>query len=150
MGHVADIESKTQLDQAVDKLIELTMAPVDRHTPLSRPCPYSKRWFTPMLKIQQREANRARRRWQGSCVRKGKEDPSTFRLLEEMRTRRREWTRAIERAKATHWKEFLDKASYKTLWKATTCLGPRDNYTRIPPLKIGETEFPETKIKLVT
>src|SRR6201999_1887604 len=89
VGHVADIESKTQLDQAVDKLIELTMTAVDKHTPLSRPCPYSKRWFTPMLKVQQREVNQARRRWQESCVRRGKEDPSTVRLLEEMRTRRR-------------------------------------------------------------
>ena len=34
-----------------------------------------------------------------------------------MRTRRREWTRTIERAKATHWKEFLDKAN---IWYTVT------------------------------
>jgi hypothetical protein len=129
------------LEQTVSSLVEGTTMAVNRFTLLARPCPYSKRWFTPELKIQQREVNKARRKWQESCATKGREDVTTIPFFVEMRSRRREWTRAIERTKATHWKEFLDKASLNKVWKATPYLGPRDNYASIPALKVGQAEF---------
>ena len=58
----------------------------------------------------------------------------------EIRVKRREWTRTIEQTKATHWKEFLDNASSGNLWKVTIYIGPRDSYTNIPPLKVGDTK----------
>jgi hypothetical protein len=56
------MESEAQLDQTVINLIEVTRAAVKKHTPQARPCPYSKRWFTPELKTQQVKINRARRK----------------------------------------------------------------------------------------
>jgi hypothetical protein len=58
-------------------------------------------------------------------------------LLMKMRNKRREWTRTIERAKASHWKEFLDKARSGSLWEAARYMKPGDNYANIPPLVIG-------------
>jgi hypothetical protein len=64
-----------------------------------------------------------------------------------MRQKRREWTRTIEKVKATHWKEFLDTAQEGYLWKAATYMRPRDSYTNIPPLKIGSEEITENDAK---
>jgi hypothetical protein len=58
-------------------------------------------------------------------------------LFEEMRLKRRQWTRAIEKAKTGHWKEFLNKADEGPLWKAATYMRPRDAYMSIPALKVG-------------
>lgn len=43
-------------------------------------------------------------------------------LFQDMQTKRRAWTRAIEKAKSHHWKEFLDKAGEGHLWKAASCI----------------------------
>jgi hypothetical protein len=141
------MDTEGQLDQTVNDLIEATQAAVEEHTPPARPCPYSKRWFTPDLKKQQVEVNRARRKWQDSCARRGRNNIITLYLFTEMRTKRREWTRTIERAKATHWKEFLDQAGSGNLWKAARYMEPGDNYANIPPLVIGQTELTENKDK---
>ena len=82
------INSESDLEAAVTRLIGSTITAIDQFTPLSRPSPYSKRWFTPDLKIQQTEVNQARRRWQESCVTRGRQDPGTRALYDEMRQRR--------------------------------------------------------------
>ena len=64
-----------------------------------------------------------------------------------MRRKRREWTRTVEKVKATHWKEFLDKAQEGHLWKAATYMRPRDHYTNIPALKVGSEEVTENQDK---
>lgn len=67
-----------------------------------------------------------------------------------MRTKRRTWTRAIEKAKATHWKELLDSAGKGHLWKAASYMRPRESYGSIPPLKreTGEITDNADKAKL--
>lgn len=62
-------------------------------------------------------------------------------LLGDMRTKRRTWTRAIEKAKGTHWKDFLDSAGEGHLWKAASYMRPREAYSNIPPLKQGTEEI---------
>jgi hypothetical protein len=65
---------------------------VERHTLLARSSPYSKQWFTPELKMQPKEVNRIRRRWQNSCANKGREDATMKDLFIEMHNKRRAWT----------------------------------------------------------
>lgn len=48
------------------KLIEVTTAVIEKHTPNLRPSTYSKRWFIPDLKTPQTEVNHLRRKWQES------------------------------------------------------------------------------------
>lgn len=79
----------------------------------------------------------------------GEEETTQTRRLfsQKMHTKRREWTRMIEKTKTAHWKEFLDTASSGTLWKAAAYMGPRDNYTNIPPLKVGKREVTDNTDK---
>ncbi|KAI9035202.1 reverse transcriptase family protein [Aspergillus affinis] len=128
------------LNQEVNRLVEATITVLDQHVPAQKPSPYSKRWFTTELKAQQVVANRARRRWQDSCAALGPNRPITTALFNNMRQKRREWTRTIEKVKATHWKEFLGKAQEGHLWKTATYMRPRDPYTNIPPLQMADAE----------
>jgi hypothetical protein len=73
--------------------------------------------------------------------------PTTVSLFESMRWKRREWTRTIKKVKATHWKEFLDKAQEGHLWKTATYMRPRDPYTNIPILTVGMEEVSNNKEK---
>jgi len=142
------IDSAARLDDVAQALISATSAAVERHTPLMRPSPYSKRWFTPELKSQQSETNKARRLWQTSCASRGPLDDTTQELFRDMKRRRREWTRAIEKAKANHWKEFLDNARCNTtLWKAATFMKPRDAFANIPPLVVDDVELRDNESK---
>lgn len=100
---------------AVEKLTKATA--VDKHTPDLRPSSYAKRWFTADLKSKQNEVNRIRRRWQESCAEVGRQDPRSMVLFENLRQWLRSWTRTIEEANATHWKQPLDEAGEKKLGK---------------------------------
>jgi hypothetical protein len=118
MLQLPPIQTEAKLDDAVAQLISCTSFAIDSHTPTAKPSPYSKRWFTPDLKIQQCEVNRVQRKWQESCAERGRHDEVSVSLFEDMRKKRRAWTRTIEKAKAAHWKEFLDSAGEGHLWKA--------------------------------
>lgn len=140
LGQGPEISSAADLDYEVNRLVEATTTVLDQQVPLQKPSPYSKRWFTPELKSQQVLVNQVRRRWQSSCATLGSSHAITTSLFNDMRQKRREWTRTIEKVKATHWKEFLDKAQEGHLWKAATYMRPRDSHTNIPPLKVGSEE----------
>ncbi|EGD99960.1 hypothetical protein TESG_08624 [Trichophyton tonsurans CBS 112818] len=142
-----EIGSREELEQAVERLVATTTGALDRHVPTAKPSPYSKRWFTPELKAQQGEANRARRRWQESCATRGPHDAQTLTLFTEMREKRRAWTRAIEKAKTTHWKEFLDSAGEGHLWKAASYMGTRESYGSVPSLRVGTEEVSDNEDK---
>jgi ribonuclease HI len=68
-------------------------------------------------------------------------------LFEDMREKRRAWTRTIEKAKTLHWRRFLDEAGEGKLWKAATYLKPRESWGCIPALKIGEREVTDNQEK---
>ena len=64
-----------------------------------------------------------------------------------MRQKQQEWTQTVEKVKATHWKEFLDKAQEGHLWKTATYMRPQDPYTNIPTLKVGSEEVTKNQDK---
>jgi hypothetical protein len=68
-------------------------------------------------------------------------------LFEDMREKRRAWTRTIEKAKSLHWRRFLDEAGEGKLWKAATYLKPRESWGCIPALKLGEREVTDNQEK---
>ena len=147
MQGITQIDTKEQLDEAADNLINATTAAIEEHIPLAKPSPYAKRWFTPALKAQQREVNKLRRQWQAKCARNGAHHPSTQAVFDEMRIKRRAWTRTIEKLKAAHWKDFLDQANSHTVWKTTPYLERQDNYANIPPLQNGDREATDNEDK---
>ena len=141
LGDVKQIVSQQQLDAAVDELLASVQEVVSKQVPATRPSPYAKRWFNPDLKRQQSEVNSLRRKWQERCASSGRTDAKAMQLFTEMHTKRREWTRAIEKAKASHWKDFLDQTSSRTVWKTTPYLERQDNYACIPTLRTGDIEY---------
>jgi hypothetical protein len=126
IGPWKEIKTRPALDETVERLTEATTTAVDRYTPNLRPTPYSKRWFTPDLKIQQTEVNHLRRKWQESCAELGRSHTRSMALFQEMQQKRRTWTRTIEKVQASHWKQFLDEAGEGKLWKAATYMKPRE------------------------
>jgi ribonuclease HI len=67
-----------------------------------------------------------------------------------MRQKRRIWTRTIEKAKTTHWRQFLDEAGEGKLWKAATYMKPRDSWGCIPTLKVANREVTDNQEKAQT
>lgn len=70
-----EVKTRPALDERVDKLTKTTARAVNRHTPDLRPTPYSKRWFTSALKVQQTEINQLRRTWQKAARKTGDTTP---------------------------------------------------------------------------
>ncbi|THC88490.1 hypothetical protein EYZ11_012059 [Aspergillus tanneri] len=118
MGPWKEVKIRPALDEVVERSTEATASTVDRHTPNLLPIPYSKRWFMPNLKIQQTQVNQLRRKWQENCAELGREHARSATLFQEMQQKRRAWTGTIEKAKASHWNQFLDKAGEGKLWEA--------------------------------
>ena len=88
IGPWKEIKTRPALDEAVERLTEAAAAAVDSLTPDLRPTLYSKRWFTPGLKIQQTEVNRLRRKWQDSCSEFGRNHDQSATLFREMQQKR--------------------------------------------------------------
>jgi hypothetical protein len=147
MGPWKEIKTRPALDEAVERLTEITASAVENHTPDRRPTPYSKRWFTPELKVQQTEVNHLRRKWQESCAERGREHARSVSLFQEMQQKRRTWIRTIEKVKKSHWKEVLDGAGEGKLWKAATYMKPRDAWGCVPALQVNSSELAENEDK---
>jgi hypothetical protein len=64
-----------------------------------------------------------------------------------MQQKRRAWTRTIEKAKKSHWKQFLDGAGEGTLWKAATYMKPREAWGCVPALQVDSNELVENEDK---
>jgi hypothetical protein len=67
-----------------------------------------------------------------------------------MQQKRRAWTRTIEKAKAAHWKEFLDQAGKGHLWKAASYITLSSSYANIPSLTVGNKEVSDNHAKART
>jgi ribonuclease HI len=147
MRKQTEMHSTHALDMAVENLTKSTAIAVDRYTPDQRPSPYAKRWFTADLKEQQNKVNRLRRRWQARCAEAGRNDPYSMALFQDMRQSRRAWTRTIEEAKASHWKQFLDEAGEGKLWKAASYMKPREAWGCVPTLRVGDREVTDNPEK---
>jgi hypothetical protein len=146
-GPWKEIKTRPALDEAVQNLTEATTASVNKFTPDTRPTPYSKRWFTPDLKVQQTNVNQLRRRWQEKCGELGRDHPHSTIAFQEMQRSRRAWTRTIEKAKASHWRQFLDEAGEGKLWKAATYMKPRETWGCVPALQVDDQELIENQDK---
>ncbi|GFG00714.1 hypothetical protein IFM53868_10832 [Aspergillus udagawae] len=64
-----------------------------------------------------------------------------------MQQKHRNWTHTIEKAKKSHWKEFLDGAGEGMLWKATTYIKPRETWGSVPSLQVGCNELVDNEDK---
>ncbi|KAM5538790.1 hypothetical protein V8D89_007512 [Ganoderma adspersum] len=105
----------------------------DGAVPVAKPCPYSKRWWTPELTALKRAArrlsNRAARR------RASPEDAAAARATSH------EYHTAIRRQKRLHWRTYVESATEQTIWQASKYVtqAPEDTLaSRLPALKLSD------------
>lgn len=78
LGPTREINSKEELDEAVERLVSTAAAITNELTPTAKPCPYSKNWFSPELKEYQARYNKHRRLWQTYRAAYGRDSPDTL------------------------------------------------------------------------
>lgn len=139
------ITTKEELQEKVEKLIEIFDKVRNDHVPMSKPSPYQKRWWSKEL---QKERNRSRRLGKEAYnARLRPEDP----IHEDFRKARNEYAEHVYKAKQEHWLEWVaqtDTDNLYTLHKFISSPASDGGKARIPGLKVkdehGNTEIVTT------
>ena len=100
--------SPDQLDSWFAHFLDTLTAVVRLHTPVSRPSPKSKPWWTPSLTALRKEYAKARR-----LPRKHR----TEAYISLARLSRQGYFKAIKKAKNSHWAEFLGRTTPHNIWR---------------------------------
>ena len=116
--------SPNQLDQWFSSALSALTAVIENNTPRSRPSPRSKAWWTPLLTILRKEYTKATRRA------KSLRTPDSYGTARQAKLG---YFKAIKRAKATYWADFLAKTSPDNIWTAKQMVAPRKT-PRFPSL----------------
>jgi len=118
-----------QLDDWMSESLNHLVALPKEHTPVSRPSPHSKPWWTPHLSILRREQHKGAR-----AARKH----DTPHMREVAGTSKAGYFMAIKTAKNKHWSFFLLAATPQSLWTAKRFTYGRAQ-PRFPSLPAAET-----------
>src|SRR6202012_3866856 len=109
--------------------------------PLSKPSPYSKRWWTKELSNMRKAKNRL-----NALSYRLRED-SGHPIHEEAKQCRKQYSDRILETKEEHWKQWLENATEHDIWIANRYIsssGGEGSRTRIPTMKAQEDETPVT------
>ena len=126
------IHTKEELENAVNNLVETIQEVLDQEVPTSKPCPYTKRWWTKELTELKREKNKLSKisyRFRGTP-----DHP----VHVKHKTAANNLSNRIDEIKKEHWIDWLEDASSKDIYTANKYINsdPSDySSTRIPPLK---------------
>jgi ribonuclease HI len=109
-----DILTKASFDQRLELINQVIAYAVSEHVPISKPCPRSKRWWTPELKQERKEvAKLGRRAWKNAWM--GDD------TAKKAHTRaRRAYGTSIKLQKTKHWYDWISNMSSSSteIWKA--------------------------------
>ena len=108
------IETAEELDNFVGLMTQAIQAAIERHTPKRWPSPFAKRWWMAELsKLRCKYAKCSRAEFSA----RGTESwPCT---KQECTAARNAYNSMLHRAKATHWKDWLEGITEQDIWKAT-------------------------------
>ena len=127
------IQTEGQFQEAVLDLIGAIQAAIEAKVPISKPTPFSRRWWSNELSTLKKQLN---------CL---NNESYRYRALANHpshaahKSIRNEYGEAIKRAKEQHWQDFLEHADGPTIWAANCYIsnptgdGGRQ---RIPTLKV--------------
>ena len=121
--------SPQQLDQWFSSTLDTLTSRIRTATPVSRPSPRSKPWWTPILTALRKENSKAVRTAKSSQA-------DTDRQLG--RHSKNGYFRAIKRARATYWSAFLARTTPQDVWTAKKFVAPRKT-PRVPALPGADT-----------
>ena len=119
-----DNPSPNQLDLWFSSALSALTRTVEENTPHSRPSPKSKAWWTPLLTSLRKEFTKATRRA------KKLRSPDSYAIARQSKLG---YFKAIKRAKACYWADFLAKTSPNNIWTAKQLVAPRKT-PRFPSL----------------
>jgi ribonuclease HI len=133
-GEVANpIETIERLEWATNQLFEAIDRTTREVAPPIKITPYTKRWWTKeltSLRISRNRASAEHFKWRGLP-----EHPSHA----EYRRLDADFARAIENAKTTHWKEWIEHASGADVWTI-------HKYMKANPTDYGRQRIPDLKL----
>ncbi|KAK7041243.1 hypothetical protein R3P38DRAFT_2512196, partial [Favolaschia claudopus] len=126
---VEKLNSPQEVDDAVKTLTELLQGALEVSTPMSKPSPYAKRWWSKELSEKRREYHRA--------ARKARRARASDECRAEAERLKHEYFSAIRSQKRKHWKTWLEEADERSVWLANKYASAPANPTasRVPPLK---------------
>ncbi|KAK6987876.1 Endonuclease/exonuclease/phosphatase, partial [Favolaschia claudopus] len=123
------LDSPQLIDDAVTTLTEHFQEALKQATPVSKPSPYARRWWTKALSELRKRFHKAERR--------ARRRNASEECREEASRCKREYFNAIRCQKRRHWREWLEAANERSVWLAYKYAAAPSNPTasRIPPLK---------------
>ena len=124
-----------ELDDVVDKTVE-------EKVPLSRPCPHSKRWWSPELRKARQETRRVGRT--AARFMHAPDHPAH----QDFQRKRNEYARLLIETKQKHWAEWLLNIGIGDMWTASRLVSgaiPQGGRTRVPMLKVKDPVTGETR-----
>ncbi|KAK6972221.1 Endonuclease/exonuclease/phosphatase, partial [Favolaschia claudopus] len=145
-GAARMLNSRESIDVAVSELTNHIQDALKKHTPMSKPSPYAKRWWSPELSDLRKEHKRASR--------KASARGASVAEREDARAKQRSYFSAIRRQKRRHWREWLEQADMHSVWMANKVVSAPTNVmaSRTPPLKTptgGVAETAEEKCEVL-
>ena len=127
------IDSIAKLEQATDQLFEAIDKTTREVASPIKLTPHTKRWWTKdlsTLRISRNRASAEHYKWRGLP-----DHPSHA----EYRKLNADFVRAIEHAKASHWKEWIEHASGEDVWTI-------HKYMKANPTDYGKQRIPDLKL----
>jgi hypothetical protein len=131
-----EINTIERFHTAIEQLDVTIKAAVEKHVPMTKHSPYSKRWWSKGLAEAKRKKERLARI---SYKRRAADrDP----IHEMFRQARNDYSLAIRNAKADHWSEWLESLDGEGVWTANRMVtGPATDggRSRVPTLQIKDS-----------
>lgn len=123
------LSTHAEFQTALNNLTATIKVTIEKQVPMTKPFPFTKRWWTPDLNEARRRKNRlanAAYRWRGLP-----DHPSHLQHREASKM----YAKLIEDTKKEHWETWLINASGRDIWTA-------NKYSTDPPTDGGRTRTP--------
>ena len=133
------IDDIQDFNTALDNLNQAIQDAIEKHIKITKPSPYSKRWWTSELANEKKAMQRLRGK--SKYHRSNPQHP----IHEKYRQQRNRYSEMIRTAKAEHWIEWLEGIDEVSVWQASrlvTSPATDAGKARIPTLQIRD---PTTK-----
>jgi ribonuclease HI len=124
--------AQSDVDKAVQQLSDILQDGVKKHVPLSKPSPFSKRWWSKDLTLMRQNVHRAETR-----AKRARAPPERY--VEYIRLRNA-YHSAIRTQKRQHWRDWIEEADEKSIWQANKYVSTAPSAggaTRVPPLTVN-------------
>lgn len=112
VGDPEEINSSDDLRRRVTDIYQAITAVIEEHVPVTKLCPWTKRWWTKDLEKGRKKVRRLARN-----AYRQRQDPQHA-IHEEYKCARNSYAWDIEHAKLDHWEDYLTELDEANMWSA--------------------------------